>query len=95
MQKYIETPLLLKSPEFHNRKFDFRLWVLVLSWEPLDVLMFDACYLKICGSEFDLQNYDEILRHLSNYSLQKGANAKDLVMSSWEFQEYMTGQLKQ
>jgi predicted class III extradiol MEMO1 family dioxygenase len=58
-----------------------------MSWEPLDVYVFDACYLKICGSEFDLRVHDDILRHLSNYSLQKGG--KDLVMSSAEFEHYM------
>lgn len=53
----------------NKRKFDFRQWVLVLSWDPLDVLVFDSCYLKICGQEFDLKAYDDTLRHLSNYSL--------------------------
>jgi tubulin monoglycylase TTLL3/8 len=68
-----------------KRKFDFRQWVLVLSWDPLDVLVFDACYLKICSSDFDLIEYQDILRHLSNYSLQKGDSKKELVMSSDEF----------
>ena len=65
VQKYIELPYLFQR----KRKFDFRQWVLVLSWEPLDVLLFDACYLKICGQDFDLTEYHDILRHLSNYSL--------------------------
>ena len=63
--------------------------MLVLSWEPLDVLIFDGCYLKICGSEFDLKQHEDILRHLSNYSLQKGAEKKELVMSNDEFETYM------
>jgi hypothetical protein len=46
------------------------------------VLIFDSCYLKICGQEFDLNQHDDVLRHLSNYSLQKKA---ELVMSSDEF----------
>jgi hypothetical protein len=49
------------------------------------VLVFDACYLKICSSDFDLIEYQDILRHLSNYSLQKGDSKKELVMSSDEF----------
>lgn len=59
--------------------------MLVLSWEPLDVCVFDSCYLKICGQEFDLKMHEDTLRHLSNYSLQKGSDKKDLVMSSDEF----------
>lgn len=67
----------------------------MLSWEPLDVLVFDSCYLKICGSEFDLRQYEDILRHLSNYSLQqKGADKKELAMSSHEFEVYMTSFLQ-
>ncbi len=60
--------------------------MLVLNWEPLDALVFDACYLKICGQDFDLKMHEDILRHLSNYSLQKGADKKELVMSSDEFE---------
>lgn len=59
--------------------------MLVLSWEPLDVLVFDACYLKICGQDFDLMAHEDILRHLSNYSLQRVSDKSGLVMSSDEF----------
>lgn len=90
VQKYIENPLLLNNRQWKNRKFDFRQWVLVMSWEPLDVYVFDACYLKICGSEFDLKAHDDILKHLSNYSLQKNEkDKKELVMSSADFEAYM------
>jgi hypothetical protein len=86
VQKYIEVPMLLDQKPYVKRKFDFRQWVLVLSWEPLDVLVFDACYLKICGQEFDLAQHEDTLRHLSNYSLQqKAGEKKELVMSSDEF----------
>lgn len=86
--------MLLMSKEFFRRKFDFRQWVLVLSWEPLDVLIFDHCYLKICGLEFSLQDHEDILRHLSNYSLQK-TDKKELVMSSQDFERYMQKQVSQ
>lgn len=58
------------------------------------MLVFDACYLKICGSDFDLIEYQDILRHLSNYSLQKSDSKKELVMSSDEFADYLAGKLK-
>lgn len=90
VQKYIERPMLLQDKKsFWRRKFDFRQWVLVMQWEPLEVYVFDGCYLKICGAEFDLGYSEDVLRHLSNYSLQKGPNKKELVMSSEEFEQYM------
>ena len=49
VQKYIEKPFCVDG-----RKFDFRQWVLVNSWEPLDVSIFQTAYLKMCGSAFDL-----------------------------------------
>jgi tubulin monoglycylase TTLL3/8 len=85
VMKYIENPLLINSPQLPSRKFDFRQWVLVLSWEPLDICVFDSCYLKICGQDFDLKQFEDTLRHLSNYSLNKGSG-KDLVMCTSEFE---------
>jgi len=35
------------------------------------------------------------LRHLSNYSLQKGAEKKELVMSNDEFESYMQQEEKE
>ena len=52
--------------------------------------MFESCYPKICGQDFDLKQYEDTLRHLSNYSLNKASEkSKDLVMSSQEFEEYL------
>lgn len=87
VQKYIENPFLLTTKNLKAHKFDFRQWVLVLGWEPLDVCVFESAYLKICGQEFDLLQYEDIIRHLSNYSLNKGSKdaSKDLVMNTKEF----------
>ena len=49
MQKYIERPLL-----FRERKFDIRQWVLVRSFQPLEVHVFSSCYLRLCNDAFDL-----------------------------------------
>ena len=61
------------------------------SWEPLDVSIFSVAYLKMCGSDFDLRNLSDTLRHLSNYSLQKKGeveNPNSLVMSTTKFEEF-------
>jgi hypothetical protein len=44
VQKYVESPMLLHVPELAHApvKFDIRQWVLVTSFEPLVVYMFDA-----------------------------------------------------
>jgi len=66
VQKYIETPFLVKK-----KKFDVRQWVLVTSWEPLDIFVFETSYLKFCSLEFSLKFLDDVYRHLSNYSINK------------------------
>ena len=86
VQKYIERPFFIHS----RRKFDFRQWVLVNNWEPLDVCVFQSAYLKICGNAFDLIQVQDVHRHLSNYSIQKENGDKDeLVMSSSQFEAFM------
>lgn len=76
VQKYIEEPYLLKLNNANLnkqelRKFDIRLWVLVTSYDPLIVYSFSDYYLRICGSEYSLDDIDDKFRHLSNYTIQK------------------------
>lgn len=54
-----------------KRKFDIRQWVLVTSFEPLVLYFFSSCYLRICGSEYGLDDLQDPFKHLSNYSIQK------------------------
>ena len=97
VQKYVETPLLIK-----NKKFDIRQWVLVTSWEPLDVYVFDSAYIRLCSNDYTLSDLQDVYKHLSNYSIQKHKNTDQaaqaeenqsecnaLVMSSKEFQNQM------
>jgi hypothetical protein len=66
VQKYVEAPFLI-----NQRKFDLRQWVLVASWEPLDVFVFDAAYLRLCSRDFSLNDLHDVYKHLSNYSIQR------------------------
>jgi len=56
--------------------------------------MFNSCYLKICGSEFVLDEFKDKYRHISNFSVQKG-NARigdinnDLIMSVPQFVQHL------
>lgn len=89
VQKYIEKPLLLTH---HNeiRKFDIRQWVLVTSFDPLQIYIFSEFYLRLCGSRYELNDIQDSYKHLTNFSIQKH-NSKvsnkdeDLVMSQAEF----------
>jgi len=60
VQKYIERTLLLRNLNPQNpkelRKFDIRQWVFVSSFDPLKVYLYRKAYLRICGSQFDLED---------------------------------------
>jgi len=54
-----------------KKKFDIRQWVLVTSWEPLEIYVFDSAYIRICSEEFSLDDFNNTYKHLSNYRIQK------------------------
>ena len=45
--------------------------MLVTNFEPLCIHVFSSAYLRICSAEFSLQDYADVYRHVSNYSIQK------------------------
>ncbi len=54
-----------------NKKFDLRQWVLVKSFNPLEIFMFSSCYLRLCSENFDVNDIKNLNRHLTNFSLNK------------------------
>jgi hypothetical protein len=93
IQKYIERPLLLATSK-GNCKFDIRQWVLVTSFEPLTVYMYNSCYLRLCQRAYDLNNISDTYSHLANFSLQKSVakSAEDTVWSLERFLSYLSEQ---
>ena len=53
--------------------------------------IYQSAYLRICGSSYNIHDYDEPLKHLSNYSIQKHQTDNDdglnfeYVMSTQDF----------
>lgn len=98
IQKYIEKPLIVHEniKGLSKRKFDIRQWVLVKSFYPLKIYMFSSCYLRICSSEYNLDNIKSPFSHLTNYSLNKTAfksknmSLEESVCDLGTFQKYMS-----
>ncbi|CAD7960181.1 unnamed protein product [Amoebophrya sp. A120] len=72
VMKYIEKPLTL----FNGRKFDVRQWVLVKSFDPLEIWMFSQCYLRLCNEPYDLGDLENRQKHISNWEVNKHAKGK-------------------
>lgn len=81
MQKYIESSLIVKC-----RKFDIRQWVLVTSWNPLEIWMYAEPYIRFPASDFDLDKLGNRYSHLSNNSVAKN---KKLVKTEHEIEGNM------
>lgn len=91
-QRYIETPLLLRlhGEEF---KFDLRIWVLVLSYHPLEAYVYNNIYGRRCSDPYSLDRtqFQNSFVHLTNYSLQKLSTLQTISNSlKMKFKSLMT-----
>jgi len=66
-QKYIENQLIVKK-----RKFDIRLWVLVQSWNPLTIWVYEEPYVRFPANDYTEDDMMDIDAHLTNNSIGKG-----------------------
>ena len=65
LQKYLEKPLL-----YQGRKFDIRIWILIISGQENFVYVFKQGHLKATCAEYDVNSTSHFI-HLTNYSVQK------------------------
>ena len=65
LQKYLEKPLL-----YQGRKFDIRIWILVIGGQENYVYIFKQGHLKATCAEYDINSSSPFI-HLTNYSVQK------------------------
>eukprot|EP00775_Hariotina_reticulata_P013698 gene13698-13820_t len=69
--RYIDDPLLLGG-----KKFDLRLYVLVVSYQPLIVYMSTLGFARCCSANYsrEVAELDNMLVHLTNVAVQKGGD---------------------
>lgn len=66
ISKYIENPLLI-----NNLKFDIRIYVLISSYEPLRIYMYEEGLVRFACEPYNLNSKKNKYSHLTNYSLNK------------------------
>ena len=90
IQKYIENPLIIKG-----RKFDIRQWVLVTSFNPLTIYLFDTPYVRFGAEEYHLDDFKNIFSQLTGNSIAKHSEKfenSEIEGDMWEneqFREYL------
>lgn len=66
VQKYMENPMLIM-----NRKCDFRLWVVVSTWNPLRIYVYRECYIRFGAMDYDPRCTQNLFSHLTNNAINK------------------------
>ena len=65
LQKYLESPLL-----YQGRKFDIRIWIMLIAGQENCVYIFKQGHLKATCGQYDINSSSPFI-HLTNYSVQK------------------------
>ncbi|KAI6243824.1 hypothetical protein M3Y99_00047200 [Aphelenchoides fujianensis] len=74
IQEYVDDPYLLPD----NLKFDFRVYVVIRSINPLSIYIAREGMARFCTEKYSkptLGNFTHLFSHLTNYSLNKSNNA--------------------
>lgn len=74
VQRYVENPLLVGG-----KKFDLRIYVLVLSYSPLRVYLYRSGFARFSGTRFSMarRDIDNVNMHLTNIAIQKTTKEYD------------------
>lgn len=83
VQRYIDNPFLI-----HGKKFDIRIYVLVMSYNPLKVWVYRSGFARFSNSRFSLDSIQDAFVHLTNVAIQKTAPDYDAEKGcKWSLQE--------
>ena len=66
ISRYIDRPHLL-----NNKKYDLRIYVLIASFTPLRVYLYNNGLVRFATEDYKRGNFDNIFIHLTNYSINK------------------------
>ena len=72
VQRYIDNPFLID-----NKKFDFRIYVVIKGVEPIEAYLCDEGLARFCTSNYrkpDNINIKNLYMHLTNFSLNKNSD---------------------
>eukprot|EP00793_Prasinoderma_coloniale_P000943 PRCOL_00007033-RA len=96
-QRYLHKPFLV-----NGHKFDLRLYVLVLSVDPLRIFLYDEGLVRFCTEAYAApksSNLDQVCMHLTNYAVNKhnenfkfnegGVEGKDDADSKWALSTFV------
>ena len=87
MQEYLHKPYLI-----NKKKFDLRIYVLVTSFDPLKVYIFQEGLCRFSSADYNLRKLNSRYSHLTNYSINKKSknfveptvdNNSDMEGSKW------------
>ena len=83
ISKYLDKPHLL-----NNKKYDLRIYVIVLSFTPLKIYLYYNGLVRFATEDYIKDNYDNIFIHLTNYSINKqNPNYKSNIKDNKEIAE--------
>lgn len=93
VSRYISNPHLI-----NETKYDLRIYVLITSFNPLRIYLYDNGLVRFATEKYTKGNYDNIYVHLTNYSINKNntnykannndENGEDDNSSKWSLHEY-------
>ena len=66
ISKYIDKPHLL-----NNKKYDLRIYVLVASFTPLRIYLYNNGLVRFATEDYTKEDLDNVFIHLTNYSINK------------------------
>ena len=66
ISRYIDKPHLL-----NNKKYDLRIYVLITSFTPLRVYLYNNGLVRFASEDYQRADFDNIFIHLTNYSINK------------------------
>ena len=76
IQKYVHRPMLI-----NGYKFDLRLYVLVTSFCPLEVFLYNEGFVRLSTGKYSIDptTLKDLFVHLTNSSVQKNSSAKEVL----------------